>query len=104
MADIKNVNSETFEAEVLKSEQPVMVDWFADWCAPCKAFLPVIEKVAASAEGKFKVVKINIDEAHELAAKYKVKTIPTLMVFKNGEVSKTQVGRTSAENVTKLFE
>jgi len=104
MADIKNVNSTNFEEEVLKSELPVMVDFWANWCAPCRAFMPVIEKVAADSEGKFKVVKLDIDEAHELAVQYKVKTIPTLMVFKDGKVSSTHIGRTSLENVMKMFE
>lgn len=104
MADIKHIDSKSFETEVIKSEQPVLVDFYADWCAPCTAFMPVIEKVAAATEGKFKVVKLNIDEAHEIAVQFKVKTIPTLMVFKDGKVSSTQIGRTSLENVMKMFE
>src|SRR5271154_5582560 len=104
MADVKNIDSKSFETEVIKSEQPVLVDFYADWCNPCKAFMPVIEKVAAATQGKFKVVKLNIDEAHEIAVQYKVKTIPTLMIFKEGKVVRTQIGRTEFENVMKLFE
>jgi thioredoxin 1 len=105
MADIKKVNTETFETEVLKSEQPVLVDFYASWCAPCTALMPTIERVADGAvEGKYKVVKLDTDDAYEIAEQYKVKTIPTLMVFKNGAPVKTQIGRTSLENILKMFD
>lgn len=105
MGDVKTVDAKNFEEEVLKSEQPVLVDFYADWCSPCKAFMPVIERVAEGAvDGKYKVVKLNTDDAHEIASQYKVKTIPTLMVFKNGQPYKTQIGRTTMDNVMKMFE
>lgn len=102
MADIKHIDSTTFEAEVIKSEQPVLVDWFASWCPPCKKLSPIIDKVAA-AQDAFKIVKLDIDEAHELAAKYNVKSIPTLLLFKGGEVVKRQVGLVSFDAVMKML-
>ena len=104
MSNVKLVNSGNFETEVLKSEQPVLVDFYADWCGPCNALAPTIEKVAAESEGKFKIFKLNTDESPDIAKKYNVKSIPMLIVFKNGEPTKTRVGNTSAENIIKLFE
>jgi thioredoxin 1 len=102
MANIIEVNTENFEAEVLKSDIPVLVDYWAEWCAPCRAFMPIIEKVSEASNGKYKVVKLNVDNAHQIAAQYKVKTIPTLILFKNGVPVQTQIGRTAIENVMKM--
>ena len=86
------VNDSQFETEVLKSETPVMVDFWAEWCGPCKVLSPVVDELATELKGKIKVVKVNIDEAPEAPTKYGVRGIPTLMIFKNGQVVDTRVG------------
>lgn len=86
------VNDSNFETEVLKSELPVLVDFFAEWCGPCKMMGPVVEQIADDFKGRAKVVKLNVDEAPETAEKYGVMSIPTFILFKNGEVSKQKVG------------
>lgn len=101
---LQEVNAANFEEEVLKSEKPVMVDFYADWCGPCKAFLPTIEQIAEETKEQYKIVKVNVEDSPDIAATYRIKTIPNLIVFKGGQVHKTQVGRTSKENVLKLFE
>ncbi len=80
------VHEQNFEAEVLKSTEPVLVDFWAPWCGPCRMIGPVIEELAKDNAGKAKVAKLNTDEAQELAMRYDVQSIPTIMVFKNGEV------------------
>lgn len=84
--------SDNFEAEVLKAKEPVLVDFYADWCGPCKTMAPVIEEIAVDYKGKAKVGKINVDNCETIAAKYGVMSIPTLIVFKNGELSGKFVG------------
>ena len=91
MAEIV-ITSENFEQEVLKSNIPVLLDFWATWCGPCQMIAPVVEEIAEEYEGKLKVGKINIDEQMELALEYKVMSIPTLMLFENGEVKKREVG------------
>lgn len=86
MADVVEVNESTFQAEVLESQQPVLVDFWATWCAPCRAIAPVIEELARDNAGRAKVVKVNVDQSQKLAYTYKVEYVPTLLVFKNGEV------------------
>lgn len=84
--------SENFEAEVIKSEIPVMVDFYADWCGPCKAMGPVLEELAGAYESRVKVGKINVDENQDVAAKYGVMSIPTFLLIKDGEVAEKFVG------------
>lgn len=86
------VTDENFENEVLQSDTPVMVDFWAEWCGPCKALSPVVDEIASEMGDKVKVVKVNIDEAPEAPTKYGVRGVPTLMIFKNGEVVDTRVG------------
>ncbi|HPF78659.1 MAG TPA: thioredoxin [Alphaproteobacteria bacterium] len=87
-----NVSDADFENEVLKSNEPVMVDFWAEWCGPCKALSPIVDEVANEVAGKMKVVKVNIDENPAAPTKYGVRGIPTLMVFKGGELVDTRVG------------
>lgn len=86
------VKDSTFEAEVLKAEGPVVVDFWAEWCGPCKALSPLVDEVATEMKGKVKIVKVNIDESPEAPTKYGVRGIPTLMLFKDGQVVDTRVG------------
>lgn len=86
------VDNANFQAEVLDSAEPVVVDFWAEWCGPCKMIAPSLEEIAKEMAGKVKVAKINIDENPELAAKFGVRSIPTLAVFKSGEVADIKVG------------
>lgn len=86
MANVLEVNESTFQAEVLDSEQPVLVDFWATWCAPCRAVAPLMEELAKDNAGRAKVVKVNVDENLKLAHTYKVEYLPTMLVFKKGEV------------------
>ena len=86
------VTDKNFEGEVLKSKLPVLVDFWAEWCGPCKMISPIVEEIAVDLSGKLKVAKVNVDNAQELAAKYHVMSIPTLMLFKDGEPVEQIVG------------
>lgn len=101
MSNAQAVNDQTFEVEVLKSGTPVLVDFWAPWCGPCRAVAPTVDAIALEFSGRLKVVKINTDEAGEVAMKYGVTSIPTLMVFKNGEIVERVLGnRPKADLVT----
>lgn len=89
---ILQITSENFESEVLKSDVPVILDFWAPWCGPCKMVAPVLEEVAKEVAGKAKVGKINVDEEQELAAAFKVMSIPTLVVMKDGKIANSSVG------------
>ena len=93
------VNSQTFEAEVLKSDLPVLVDFWAPWCGPCKALNPILEKVEAEIDGKIRIVKVNIDESPDIASKYSIMSIPTLLIFKDGEVRDQVVGLVQKDKI-----
>ena len=96
--------TDNFEAEVLGSDVPVLVDFWATWCMPCRMLAPVIEEITSENEGKIKVGKVNVDENPDLARKYRVMSSPTVLVFKNGELTATSVGVDSKENILKLLE
>lgn len=98
------ITTENFEKEVLNSEVPVLVDFFATWCGPCKMMSPIVEELSKEMEGKAKVYKVDTDEEQALAIKYGIMSIPTFIVFKNGEVSATAVGMRDKEELIKLIE
>ena len=89
---VANITNTNFEAEVLKSPVPVLVDFWAEWCGPCRILSPIVEELAQELNGKLKVVKINVDENQELAYKFNIMSIPTLLIFKDGEVVNQLVG------------
>lgn len=97
----KAISDAEFEAEVLKSDIPVLVDFWAPWCGPCKAMLPIVEELAGEYEGKVKIVKVNVDENSEAPGKYQVMSIPTFIIFKKGEAVKTFVGAKSKADFKK---
>jgi len=93
--NIIHVSDDSFEQEVLQSEKPVLIDYWAEWCGPCKMIAPVLEEVASEYSDKIRVAKLNIDENPATPPKYGIRGIPTLMLFKNGEVEATKVGAVS---------
>jgi thioredoxin 1 len=97
----KNVNTSTFEQEVLKSSKPVLVDFWAEWCGPCKALAPVLDEISTELGEKAEVVKVNVDESGELAQQYGIRGIPTLIFFKDGEVKSTLVGNQPKAEILK---
>ena len=102
MAEIK-ITKNNFEAEVMKSDIPVMLDFWAEWCGPCRMLGPVVEDIAKEYEGSVKVGKINVDEESELAAAFRVASIPTVVVIKNGKVVNTSVGYKPKEEIAALL-
>ncbi len=104
MSKVIKITTENFESEVLGSDVPVLVDFWAVWCGPCKMVSPLIDELADDYDGKAKVCKINVDEQMELAEKFKVMTIPTIMVFKNGEIVEKTVGAKPKADYAQLIE
>lgn len=96
---ISDVTDGTFEQEVLKSAIPVLVDFWAVWCAPCKAIVPLLEQIAAAQDGKLKVVKVNVEDNLAVPTKYGVRGVPTLLLFKAGDVKETLVGGLSKDRI-----
>ncbi|MBS3926286.1 MAG: thioredoxin [Nitrosarchaeum sp.] len=97
-------NSQQFEQEVLKSANPVFVDFWAEWCGPCRMVSPVVEELANDYQGKVKFVKVNVDEANELASKYNVFSIPTLAIFKNGKIVSQKSGAATKESFKSMID
>jgi thioredoxin 1 len=97
---IQDVTDQSFEQDVLQSDKPVLVDYWAEWCGPCKAMAPVLEEIAESYGDRIRVAKLNIDENPETPPKYGIRGIPTLMLFKDGNVEATKVGALSKSQLT----
>ena len=97
------LTSENYEEEVLKSDLPVLIDFWANWCGPCKAMLPVVEEIAKENAGKIKVCKVDVDKEGDLAGKFEIMSIPTFVVIKNGKVTNTLVGLRDKEDLLKMF-
>ena len=102
--NIEHITDENFEPEVLKSEVPVLVDYWAEWCGPCKSIAPILEEVAREYGGRLKVTKINVDENQQVPARFGISGIPTLMLFKNGNVEATRVGALSKSQLTAFLD
>lgn len=98
------ITDTTFDEEILKSDVSVLVDYWADWCGPCKMIAPILEEIAQEYEGKIKVAKLNIDENPETPPKYGIRGIPTLMLFKDGNVEATKVGALSKSQLTAFID
>ncbi len=103
MAEIK-ITSNNFEGEVLQSDIPVLVDFWASWCGPCKMLGPVISEIATEYDGRIKVGKVDVDEESDLAEQYGVQSIPLVLLFKNGEVAARSVGFKPKAQIVKMFE
>ncbi len=101
---IAHVTDDSFEEEVLKSETAVLVDYWAEWCGPCKMIAPVLDEIADKYDGKLKIAKLNIDENPNTPPKYGIRGIPTLMLFKGGEVEATKVGAVSVSQLTAFID
>jgi len=103
-AAIAQVSDDQFEEQVLKSSEPVLVDFWAEWCGPCKMIAPILDELATTYSGKLKIAKINIDHNQKTPRNYNVRGIPTLMIFKDGKVQATQIGAVSKTQLAQLID
>ena len=101
---IKHITDASFEADVLQSTEPVLVDYWAEWCGPCKMIAPILDEVAGSYNGKLKIAKVNVDENRDIPAKFGIRGIPTLMLFKDGQLAATKVGAMSKAQLTAFID
>src|SRR5690606_22072358 len=101
---IKHVSDTSFQADVIDAQTPVLVDFWAEWCGPCKMIAPVLDEVANTYSGKLKVAKVNVDENREIPAKFGIRGIPTLMLFKGGQLAATKVGAMSKAQLTAFID
>jgi thioredoxin 1 len=101
---VKDVSDSNFESDVLKSDRPVLVDFWAQWCAPCRMLAPTVAAVAQSYEGKATVVKLNVDDNPQVSQRYGIKGIPTLILFKNGKEEERVVGATSKDAISRMID
>lgn len=104
MSSLVEVNEENFEAEVLKSEVPVMIDFHAEWCPPCKILGPIVEEIANDYEGRAVVAHADVDQTPNLARQYRILSIPTVMFFKNGELVESSIGAVPKQNLTAILD
>jgi thioredoxin 1 len=102
--NMNEVTDQSFEQDVLKSDKPVLVDFWAEWCHPCKMLTPVVNEVAQKYEGKAKVVKLNVDDNNQTAQRYGIKGIPTLILFNGGNEAERVVGATSKDNISRMID
>jgi thioredoxin 1 len=102
--NINPVTDDTFEPDVLKSDLPVLVDYWAEWCGPCKSIAPILDEVAQEYGGRLKIAKMNVDENQQVPAKFGIRGIPTLMLFKNGNLEATKVGALSKSQLTAFLD
>ena len=103
MSDIKEINDDDFQEEVLNSEVPVLVDFWAPWCGPCKILSPTLEEISTENREKIKIIKINIDENQLIAGRYGIKSIPTMMIFEKGELKNQLVGSMPKQEIEKVL-
>ena len=103
-SDIVYVTDDTFDQEVLQSEIPVLVDYWAEWCGPCKMIAPILDEIVGDYAGKLKIAKLNIDENSAIPPKFGIRGIPTLMIFKDGDVEATKVGALSKSQLTAFID
>ena len=101
---IKHITDSSFEADVLQADKPVLVDYWAEWCGPCKMIAPILDEVAVAYEGKLQIAKMNVDENRDIPAKFGIRGIPTLMVFKAGQLAATKVGAMSKSQLTAFID
>ncbi|APW46490.1 thioredoxin TrxA [Rhodoferax antarcticus] len=101
---IKHVSDASFENDVLQSTLPVLVDYWAEWCGPCKMIAPILDEVSIAYEGKVRIAKMNVDENRDIPAKFGIRGIPTLMLFKNGQLAATKVGALSKSQLTAFID
>jgi len=101
---IKHVSDASFEVDVLQSKHPVLVDYWAEWCGPCKMIAPILDEVATGYEGKLQIAKMNVDENRDIPAKFGIRGIPTLMLFKDGQLAATKVGAMSKAQLTAFID
>ncbi|MDP4300613.1 thioredoxin TrxA [Leptothrix discophora] len=101
---IKHVSDATFDGDVVKNDKPVLVDYWAEWCGPCKMIAPVLDEVAKDYDGRLQVAKMNVDENREVPARFGIRGIPTLMIFKDGQLAATKVGAVSKAQLTAFID
>ena len=101
---IKHISDASFEADVLQSTQPVLVDYWAEWCGPCKMIAPILDEMATTYNGKLQITKMNVDENREIPGKFGIRGIPTLMLFKDGQLAATKVGALSKAQLTEFID
>ena len=101
---IKHITNENFESDVLKSEQPVLMDFWAEWCGPCKMLAPILDQIADEYKGRVQIAKLDVEENQSIAMQFGVRSIPTLILFKDGVVEAQHVGMLSKEQLTKLLD